>query len=289
MIFYTALTYKPVYVEQYRYLLKSIHHIYPNATPILYLLTDFDRTVLDSLWRENKNLIFVDWREGFNPSLGFDTNFIRGLRHCYQQNSDCIVSLDADMLVCKPFDEFLDNDADVTATSRGYIKDKMGRQDICFGVTIYSQRNPHSVIAFFDALEERALKWFNPENRTWFEIQTEFNNIFMMAGGELLDGYPAKHYEKHEPPIPARVGRFIFKQQEIILRVADFILLGCSYPPRYGESYIIHYKREKSSYKMLYQEYCLKKNRAVNKSLRLLHGKLIRFRKYLARQWPWLS
>jgi len=99
------------------------------------------------------------------------------------------------MLVCKNFDDLLNSEFDVTATTRGYVESEHGRQDICFGITIYSKNHPESVSAYFENLLMRAMKWHENGERPWFEVQTEINNIFLEDSNQLLEGYSHRAYE----------------------------------------------------------------------------------------------
>jgi hypothetical protein len=256
--FYTALTHDPKYLMQYEFLVQSIGLVYPEAVPILYLFDDFRGRSIKRLKRANPRLIVEDRRELFDPNLGFDTNFVRGLAECYRSVDGPVISLDADMLVRKNFDDLLNSEFDVIATTRGYYPvEPHGRNDICFGISIYSRRKPESVSAFLDELLARAMKWNGKSERPVFEVQTEINNIFSEADNSLLDGYPYKAFTSTDAIVPAKVGSIRIGQTDVVLKVVDTIELGCEYPPRYHQAKVIHYKSEKRRCYILFKKYCL--------------------------------
>lgn len=263
MIFFTALTYDDAYVHQYRYLLESLRVVYPAARPILLRFTPFPDETLAELGKLHPNFLAVDGTEAYDPAIGFDTNLIAGLKRIYRQHRLPLVVADADVVVCRSFDELVDPEIDVTQTTRGFVENEFGRQDICFGISIFSNANPAAVEAYLDELLRRSQAWHTGEETPWFEIQTEMNNVFLEASGELLEAYPAKAYEDPAFRLGPRSGVARCGSTSVRLRTVDFIELGCSYPPRYGEALAIHYKREKSASASIYRRYCLRRTGRV--------------------------
>lgn len=196
MIFLSVITNKTIkplkgrrkdgeFYIQYKYLLKSINKIYPNAIPILYVLEgDMPRHNLENL---HKNVIVVDYRKQYKEKAGMDTNKLIILKNVINEYNDHVVLIDTDCLVIKKFDEYLNDDVDITNINRGETMYKNVRQDICFGVFIFHKYRLDNLRIFIDRLILMGKDHGAKTKDWWNNIQPMVTKIYHEAGIDTSD------------------------------------------------------------------------------------------------------
>jgi hypothetical protein len=239
-----------IFAEQYAYLVRSIAKVHPEATPVIYMLSEFPQSDID-MWKEaNDRIQMRDWRDHFDISLGLDTNFARTIKMCREDHpSEVVVGLDCDCVVARRIDHLLEDGIDVVMSTRGNLLTEHGRQDVVWAPALY--RPNERATQFLDTLLERAMKpkWTQSEETSWFEIQTEASEMLAEANPVLDEHVWNEKTGQIEPtfsPVDCDFGY-------AVVRVVDFLLLANSVPKRYGEAAVIHYKREKNNYRDVYR------------------------------------
>jgi hypothetical protein len=252
MIFCSALTKTNIYngkpalfATQYLYLLRSIARVYPEATCVLYKLTDFPEGDIAAFAREVKDFRVVDRRGEFDIEVGLDTNFARTIQHCREENpGEVVVGLDCDCVVAKRFDDLLEDGIDVVMSTRGYLMNEHGRQDIVWAPALY--RPNDRATEFLDRLLERVTteRWMSGDGPSWFEVQTEVSEMLAEANPALNDYLWDEARARIVPDFEPVVCDLGFA----VVKVVNFIELANSIPSRYRDASVIHYKREKKHY-----------------------------------------
>ena len=248
MIFLTAFTHSIIvdsykhkrqagqFYEEYKVLLKSINKIYPEATPVLFLFEGICN--INELRKLHPKVFVFNWQKYFKPELGIDLNYLLALKETIQFFDENIIMIDPDCIIVKRFDEYIDDDYDVTVVTRGHIKWNNRRNDIIFAPAIYNQKKLTGVISYIDHLFVKGYKNGVNTGDWWANVQPEVTQIYIEAGINLdinFDGFPSSF------------GRIKIDDKEIKLKVVPQYVL--SYPIQdekyYPETRIIHYKNYK--------------------------------------------
>jgi len=253
MIFLTAFTHSIIvedykhkrragqFLEEYKWLLKSIEKHYPNNLALLYNFEGIiDVTELKKI--HNKTLVF-NWNKLFKPELGIDLNYLRALKSTLGLFDDNILMLDPDCLVVKKFGELLIDDVDITAVTRGWVTWNGLRNDIIFAPCIYHNKRKDVILNYIDYLFKAGYKMGALRKDWWSNVQPCVTQIYLDAGIDLsvdFNGFPPKY------------GTIKLEGIETKLKVIPQYIL--SYPIQldtsgeekyYPETKIIHYKNYK--------------------------------------------
>lgn len=224
------------FLEEYKWLLKSIYRSYPEAIPILF---NFEGIIpVEQLKKIHNKLIIFNWNKHFKEGLGIDLNYLRILRECLIMFDDDIVMIDPDCLVVKRFDELFEDDVDITAVSRGKVTWNNLRQDIIFAPAIYHKKRREVIFNYINYLFKEGYKQGKKSGDWWANVQPMVTKIFIDSDIDLsvdFNGFPARYGETELQGIKTK------------LKVIPQYVL--SYPIQdekyYPETAIIHYKNYK--------------------------------------------
>jgi hypothetical protein len=254
MIFLSAFTHSIVvkeyegkrragqFYEEYKWLLRSINKVYPDAVAVLF---NFEGIInINELKSIHQKTIVFNWNKHFKEYLGIDLNYLSALKTILDLMDDNIIMLDPDCLVIKNFDELLTDDVDITAVTRGRVNWRSGRHDIIFAPAIYHKENRNTVKAYVDHLYLKAYKLAEQTKDFWSNVQASVTDLFLSAGMNLqvdFNGFPPEY------------GRLKIDDYNVKLKVIPQYIL--SYPIQiddksgeekyYPETKIIHYKNYK--------------------------------------------
>lgn len=225
------------FFEEYKYLLKTIFKIYPDATPILYI---FEGKINSKLLKDiHPKLIIFDWNSQYNERIGIDLNNLKTLMATMDLFDEPIIMLDTDCLIIKRFDEYIQDDVDITAVTRGFVKWNGDRHDLIFAPAIYHNHRPQNVRAYISKLFKIAHERGFNSGDWWPNVQAAVNDIFLEAQIDLRVDYDG---------FPSRYGQMIIDSLQVNLKVTPQFVLG--YPIQdekfYDETRIIHYKTHKT-------------------------------------------
>jgi len=263
MIFVTAITEDIVvkgyekkrkagqFYEEYKYLLKSLQTVYPDATPMLFILQGkYNRAELEAL---HEKLEVVDYTKKYNPLLGIDTNYLLIIQEVYNNTDQDVVMLDTDCIVIRRFDDYCVDDIDVTVTTRGGLTWNGERHDIVFAPAIYHQNNRDAVNEYIDTLISMGAEYARVHANDWINIQASVNQLYLEGG--MLDGFPSSGDLKVDTEKTGVISG-------VRLRVVSQFVLGYSFDVRTEEpkpeTRIIHYKGHKSKRKEVYDRWAIK-------------------------------
>ena len=241
------------FLEEYKWLLKSINRIYPDTMAVLF---NFEGIInVTELKKIHNKLIVFNWNKSFKPELGIDLNYLRVLKETLDMFNDDIVMLDPDCLVVKEFDNLLKDDVDITAVTRGWINWNGFRQDIIFAPAIYHKNRKEVIHNYINYLFKESYKLGYKTNDWWANVQPAVTKIYLDAGIDLtvdFNGFPS-HY-----------GSIKLQGIETKLKVVPQYIL--SYPIQdekyYPETCIIHYKnyKDRSTPEKVFKQWGERKN-----------------------------
>lgn len=224
------------FLEEYKWLLRSINKHYPESIAVLY---NFEGIVNpNELKAIHQKTIIFNWNKKFREELGIDLNYLIALKETLSLFDDDIIMIDPDCLIVKRFDELLNDDVDITAATRGPVKWNGVYHNLIFAPAIYHNRRKDALFSYISKLYLKAYLTGEQTKDYWSNVQASMNEIFFAAGMKL-----ECDMEKFTP----EYGEAEIQNQRIKLKVIPQYIL--SYPIQeekyYPETCIIHYKNYK--------------------------------------------
>ena len=236
------------YLNEYKYLLKTINHFYPHASAVLYI---FQGEVDDKELKDiHPNTSIVNAQKLFKKDKGIDLNLLFALKEIMELYKQTVILMDTDCFIVNDFTDIINDYPDITAVTRGKLNWKGFPANIVNAVSIYNSMRPHSVFAYLERLIKNATKHINSTKDNWNNVQPYMTIMFEKAGVDLS-------IKASEIQSPKYGEAYYSSNLPVYLKAIDQRILA--YPIQdeifYKETKIIHYKNHKLRRKDLDQLY----------------------------------